>query len=374
MPNKENYTPFISVAFGLTITILLVFQIYLGQESERIEDQERADHLSAVEEGHNLYRDNCATCHGENGEGGVGPALNSRTLLQSSSNEVFFNLTRTGIPGTTMPAWGQVFGGPFTDEQIVQITTFIRDWEATAPELTTVVDVPNPIRGAAIFARACFVCHGQDGVGTDIAPALNDSARLNRFDDAWYRNTIIRGRPAKGMPTWGTVLSPDQINDVVALLAAWREGEAVLDETPLEIYLSNAIFSIRDFDQADAEFYLNLALTKADDAQSQEIQEIIDLVQENQLFVAQDRLAVLLPPIEMGQAMFTSYCSACHGDDGTGGSGPNLHNIGFIESHTDDELIQFLMDGRDGTAMQGFAGTLADEELSNIILLLRSWQ
>ena len=65
---------------------------------------------------------------------------------------------------------------------------------------------------------------------------------------------------AKGMPTWGTVLSPAQIDDLVALIAVWREGETVSAETSLATLLNNALFAIRDFDPEDAEFYLNAAL------------------------------------------------------------------------------------------------------------------
>ena len=126
-----------------------------------------------------------------------------------------------------MPAWGQAFGGPFTDEQIAQLVAFIRAWEPTAPEIIPVEIAPDPARGAALYARTCFVCHGENGQGTENGPPLNDAAKLEKYSDVWYRNTIAYGRPAKGMPTWGTVLSPAQINDVVALLAVWREGETV---------------------------------------------------------------------------------------------------------------------------------------------------
>ena len=65
---------------------------------------------------------------------------------------------------------------------------------------------------------------------------------VDQFDDAWYRATIANGRPAKGMPTWGTVLSPEQIGDLVALIAAWRDG---LDRSNFrsDLAASDAIFA-----------------------------------------------------------------------------------------------------------------------------------
>lgn len=374
MRARENYTPFIFVAFGLTLTILAVFQVYIFREPSRIQEQQAADLATTIEEGHGLFSDNCAACHGEDGEGNIGPALNSQQFLSMTSDDALFHLMRTGVPGTNMPAWGQIFGGPFTDQQVTQVVTFIRAWEPTAPNIVPVASTPDPVNGARIYTRTCFVCHGKDGQGTDRAPALNDPQRLNRLDSAWYRSTIAFGRPARGMPTWGTVLAPGQINDLVALLDAWRDGKTIVDDTPLYVYLSSALFAIRDFDQIDAEYYLNIALAKADNTQTADIQNVIELVKKNQLFVAQSEVAALLPPEQMGQALFTNNCSSCHGADGTGGLGPNLHDNPFVAAQTDAALTAFILAGRPGTTMAGFQNILTEEDTPNLVLLLRSWQ
>jgi mono/diheme cytochrome c family protein len=374
MRSKENHTPFIAIVFGLTLCILAVFQIYILREPARIEAVEAEDHALAVAAGRELYVENCAACHGENGEGDLAPALNSQELLKTTSDEALYSLTRTGVPGSIMPAWGQTFGGPFTDEQIAQLVTFIRSWEPAAPEPTPVDTAPNPARGALIYDQTCSVCHGQNGSGTDLAPALNDPERLGKLNDAWYRNTIAHGRPAKGMPTWGTVLSPAQINDVVALLAAWREGDAVSANIPLTRYLSNGLFALRQFDRPDAEFFLRAALSQADDLQADVIQEVIDLVQENRLFEAETSLITLLPPGEMGRALYESNCAPCHGSMGEGGLGPVLSPSSFIQSNSDEELLACILAGRSGTAMDGFEGILTEEELGNLLFVLRDWQ
>jgi mono/diheme cytochrome c family protein len=374
MRPKENHTPFLAVVLGITFSILVVFQIYILREPARIEAVEAEDHSQAMAAGRELYAENCATCHGEGGEGGIAPALNSQDLLKMTSDEALFSLTRTGVPGSIMPAWGQTFGGPFTDEQIAQMVTFIRHWEPTAPEPTPVDTAPDPARGALIYDQTCSVCHGQNGLGTDLAPPLNDPERLNKLNDAWYRNTIAHGRPAKGMPTWGTVLSPAQINDLVALLAAWREGDIVSANIPLTRYLSNALFALRQFDRPDAEFFLKAALTQADDSQAEVIQEVISLVQDNRLFEAEVSLTTLLPPEEMGQALYESNCAPCHGSDGRGGLGPGLRLTSFIQAKSDEELIAFMLAGRNGTAMDSFEGILTEEELGNLLIILRNWQ
>lgn len=373
MRPKENYRPYIFAAAVLTLVTMIVFQIYIWSEPARIQRDEAADKFAAETAGQVLYGVNCASCHGEDGQGGVGPALNSRELLQSIGDEVFIGLIRIGIPSSLMPAWGQAFGGPFTDEQISQIVAFIRAWEPDAPVIEPVALEPDPVHGAEIYDQTCFVCHGEDGFGGS-ARALNDPERMQKLDDAWYRGVISRGRPAKGMPTWGTVFSLTQINDVVALLAAWREGKSVEADIPLATFVTNSLFAMREFDRPDAVFYLKEARSLVEGAQAEEILAIIALVEENQLYTAESRLIALLPPEEMGRAAFSSNCAPCHGDAGTGGMGPNLHGNAFVQDNNDEDLSAFILDGRRGTTMDGFEGILGSEQISNIVLLLREWQ
>ena len=54
--------------------------------------------------------------------------------------------------------------------------------------------------------------------------------------------------------------------------------------------------------------------------------------------------------------------------------GPNLHTSAFIEGKPDRELIEFILAGRNGTSMDGFEGILGEEEILNVIALMREWQ
>jgi cbb3-type cytochrome c oxidase subunit III len=104
------------------------------------------------------------------------------------------------------------------------VVAFVRSWEPEAIDIVSEGLEPDAARGAEIFGSICFACHGIEGEGTERAPAINDLDRLATFDDIWYEETIALGRPSRGMPTWGTVLSPAQIDDLVALIGLWREG------------------------------------------------------------------------------------------------------------------------------------------------------
>lgn len=372
--SNENYTPHILAVLLLTLGILAAFQVYLSREPLRIQQDGTKDSRASIVEGKKSFAEACTSCHGAQGEGGIGPALNSQEFLKTNSNELVFSLIRTGVPGTPMPAWGQAFGGPFTDDQAMQITAFMRSWEPTAPKIEKAAATADPMRGATIFSDTCSICHGANGAGTDRAPALNDPKRLNKLDDAWYRNTIAHGRPAKGMPTWGTVLSPAEIDDVVALISAWRDGKTVVPKVSIASLITNALFAMREFDIPDTLFYLKAAQAAGQAEEAGKLQAIIPLVEKNSLFEAQSLLVTLLPPEEMGKAAFSANCAACHGSDGTGGMGPNLHANSFVKSRTNDELVQFVLAGRKGTAMDGFEGILGEEEIRNVITLITGWQ
>jgi mono/diheme cytochrome c family protein len=233
MHQKENYTRHVAVALILTLAVLASFQIYIWNEPFRIASVEAHDKEVAVSGGAALFKKNCTLCHGDNGEGDSGPALNDKTFLGNTTDDRIFSTVSSGIPNTEMPAWNQSHGGPLTDEDVTQLVAFVRSWEPTAIDRKSLPLVGDIDRGNNIFKNVCGICHGQNGVGTDKSPALNDAAKLSQFDDAWYKDTIMQGRPAKGMPTWGTVLSPQQIADVLAVIDKWRANPIVPTPAPI---------------------------------------------------------------------------------------------------------------------------------------------
>lgn len=277
MRPAENYTRHVTVAFGLTLAIMASFQFYIFREPGRIAADEARDKLVAVTLGRGLYEENCAMCHGEEGEGVDGPPLNDTTFLTSTADQTIFSLIGSGVPGTEMPAWNQAHGGPFTDQEVQQIVAFIRQWESKAPDRQAMAMMGDPVNGLMIFNNTCVVCHGQEGNGTDRAPALNDPAKLDQFEDEWYEQTIAQGRPAQGMPTWGTVLSPVQIRDLVALLRAWQRGEEVHPPGAVE-ELQEAIHMVDHGEMHAAEHVLERAAQGATGESLLAIQDALDAI------------------------------------------------------------------------------------------------
>jgi alcohol dehydrogenase (cytochrome c) len=55
-----------------------------------------------VERGKELFHDNCAACHGSNGQGGHAPSLAKSNFSVGSSDLALYKVLRDGIPGTAM--------------------------------------------------------------------------------------------------------------------------------------------------------------------------------------------------------------------------------------------------------------------------------
>ncbi len=69
-----------------------------------------------------FFKANCAVCHGQNRQGGVGPALTPARLTQA--DDFYANTIANGRPGTAMPAWRQT--ASLTDDDINNLVTFIK--------------------------------------------------------------------------------------------------------------------------------------------------------------------------------------------------------------------------------------------------------
>ena len=124
------------MGWGLAIMVVmvLIFPLYRLYEPEARADA-RALQLQSLEmHGGSIYELNCASCHGVDGEGGSGPALNSQQFLTSATDGQIDGLIAVGVPGTPMGAYSLDFGGPLTSEQIEAITAFLRSWEESAPD------------------------------------------------------------------------------------------------------------------------------------------------------------------------------------------------------------------------------------------------
>jgi cytochrome c oxidase cbb3-type subunit III len=197
-----------------------------------------------------LYRQNCAGCHGNDGKLGPAPPLNDEVFLSIVPDSVLLDVINEGRPGTPMPAFAAQRGGPLTDAQVRALAVGIKPrWGATAKSsgsappysITTGSGVGDRGRGAQVFARACTPCHGPRGEGGENsdggAGAINDPAFLALISDQALRRYAITGRPDLGMPDYAgktgrphdyQPMSNAEIGDLVAFLASWRLGDRLI--------------------------------------------------------------------------------------------------------------------------------------------------
>jgi len=401
----ENFDRHVFIGALLTLTMALILALYWWGEPTRMAASAGNIWAEQVERGVALYSGNCTSCHGAGGEGspGLGPALNTRAFLDLADDTLIFDTIRDGRPNTAMPAWGQPGGGPFTDEDLRSLTAFIRNWQTTAPLGTAPSTGGDPVGGAVTFSTICYACHGLNGQGTNAAPALNDPEKLGKFDDAWYREAITQGRPSRGMPTWGRVLSPSQINDLVAFIRSWATTATVSGSSPLvgdsvrgAVIFSTTCIACHGPAGAGSDRAPQLNNTAFLSATTDET--LYRLIAQGRLEKGMPKWGQVLAPSEIadlvayirswqteiggkgplsgdltrGANTYSSNCAVCHGTEGQGGIGPSLKQNAFVGALPDAELIQFIKTGRPGTTMGGFGG-LSDQEIADVIALLRAW-
>jgi hypothetical protein len=81
--------------------------------------------------GRYLFADNCAECHGKNGEGVKAPALNNQEFLNAVTNGYLMATISIGRDGTKMPSWGHGSDEyqALTSTQRKDLVAWIRSWQ-----------------------------------------------------------------------------------------------------------------------------------------------------------------------------------------------------------------------------------------------------
>ena len=78
--------------------------------------------------------------------------------------------------------------------------------------------------------------------------------------------------------------------------------------------------------------------------------------------------------IQNGKKIYDRHCRSCHGADGMGGVGSQLQPNSFVQESSPGELTELILKGRSGTAMTGFDSRLTENEISDLIAFLHTWQ
>ena len=172
----------------------------------RLEKEANEQYVTDVGRGYALFLANCARCHGNNGEGGIGPPLNDPMKL-------FNAVTQSGLPGpghlnadyiravlteggryvcgdpnSVMPAWLEP-KGPLNYREIEEIIKYI-----LASTDTEIVYQPAHVEGGGTIPPPVTIEGWRD-------PAFTPAPGATPVPDCW-----------RGAPTGGTTATPAPIS------------------------------------------------------------------------------------------------------------------------------------------------------------------
>lgn len=347
MNTTQNRIRLFEMLAGLLATQLIVFGLafYMLNEPTRIVTAQTDILHVQLDDAMTLYAENCSVCHGLAGEGiGANPALNN-PALQTMPYEDLAKTIERGRFNTAMPAWSKEDGGPLSDYQISELVNLIQsgDWNATqdrvvnlglAPlvpfttepdpalfaELANLPDGATLQTAVTLFATNCVACHGADGLGTGIAPALNDPAVREKTAEELNR-TVTLGSAGTLMAGWSNALTVEEINALVTLVQRWDEVPAGILPAP------------------------NVPIPTTEES------------------------------IALGGQLFSQNCSRCHGPQGQGTQrAPALNVKAFLTDTSDIAIQQIVTNGVPGTAMPAWGDRMTESDIQAIVGFIRQWE
>ena len=276
-------------------------------------------------EGEQIYGQECAQCHGEDGTGEVPGSRNFLDLdyVRGETPVDFYAAVTEGrgeMPG---------YNDRLSSDERWDVVFYIWRLSTSSAEIQ---------QGKQIYGQNCATCHGVTGDAELLGSA--NFTDLRQMDHLAPRDLYLVTTQGRGsMPAWQSLLSQDE---------RW----AVIDY-------------IRTFS-----YDPNLSESQADNPAAAPTTEasVCAPDQENP-FEWDDATA-----IEVGQQVYESSCATCHGADGSGGL-PNTPD--FTTGETQSEIQaeaghQYCVVSAGEGVMPGFNERLSDEEIWSVVTYLYS--
>ncbi len=283
----------------------------------------------------------CLGCHKVRGTGGsVGPDLSSNGI-KTKSNYPFQNIRgehtvinwlkqhfldpQAVVPGSTMPKY------LLKESELNGLITYIMglypmDYPIKYVSVHALEEYKGKRKkflGKEAYMAYCSPCHGENGEGKDYRvfketiPALNNQDFFSMASEDMIRFSIAHGRGGRPMSSWGKGggnLSGEEINSLTEYIMRWK-------------------------------------------AKAPSFQEVM---------ASGGNAAV-------GNTLFRSRCSTCHGVQGDGAIGPKLRSQNFLSIASNEYLYTVIVRGRRNTAMPSWT-QLNRNEIADIMTYVRSWQ
>ncbi len=179
--------------------------------------------------GPKVYDDLCAQCHGPDGMGGVGPALDTAEFQSGYTDEEIADTVSDGHSASSMIAWGEVL----SSDQIQELVKVIRGFAAGE----TAAEIPSgPPSFTAdilpIFDAQCKACHGTlggwDGTSYESVTTSGDHAPVVIPGDV---DGSLLAQKIRGTQTEGAMMPPagKMADELVQIILDWISDGAPAD-------------------------------------------------------------------------------------------------------------------------------------------------
>ena len=187
------------------------------------DDYPRAD----IEYGARLFTAQCATCHGENGDGVAGVELRSGKFKNAVTDPQLRTVITTGFPTAGMPAF------KFDPSELTGLVAYLRNMNTFDRGS---VNAGDAARGQTVFEGkgACQSCHRVNNVGSRKAPDLSDiganrsAGSLERSLRNPNRQMMPINRPVRIVTRDGKVITGRRLNeDTFTVQLADEEGRLI---------------------------------------------------------------------------------------------------------------------------------------------------
>ena len=188
----------------------------------------------AAPNGAKLYGRNCAACHGETGNGGIGVPLALPSFQADISDDYLRKTISLGRPGRVMPAFSHL-----DKAEIEAIVRHVRSWnKGPAATYSPRLVKGDPAHGKQLFGQYCATCHGATGEGRQgvgvtfsrprdlpiMAPALYNPGFLAAATDAMIKATLMHGREGTPMTSFlKQGLKEKDIDDIVSYVRSFEK-------------------------------------------------------------------------------------------------------------------------------------------------------
>ena len=77
--------------------------------------------------------------------------------------------------------------------------------------------------------------------------------------------------------------------------------------------------------------------------------------------------------LSKGESLFKVFCANCHGEKGKGATPTKVAQAQVVSNMDDVTIGSTIKNGLAGTRMPGFAKTLSEQQIADVITFIRSW-